>query len=154
MNVRGVGGQLRYSLFTRPELMLPLPACSCGRLCCMKALPFQWRAAGALGPPGSVVGVTFVLFGCSPRMRLCWKVWVTSCHSSSKPRKPPQRSFRESELCTLHQHMPWGPAWYLHARDNDAFPIPVMLIIQSSLLLNYGGCFADQSARLDSFPSA
>jgi len=41
--------------------------------------------------------ISFVLFDCSPRTRLCWKVWATSSRSSFKPRKPLQRSYRESQ---------------------------------------------------------
>lgn len=34
---------------------------------------------------------------------------------------------------TLHQDGPWGPVWYLRAGDSDAFPVPVILIVQSRI---------------------
>lgn len=51
-------------------------------------------------------GISRALFDCSPRTRRCWRVWVTSSRSCSKPRRPPQRSYRESHPC----HPPSGRA--------------------------------------------
>lgn len=60
------------------------------------ALSPAWQLA-PWDPPALSCRISFVLFDCSPRTRLCWKVWAMSSRSSSKPRKPPQRSYRESE---------------------------------------------------------
>lgn len=61
-------------------------------------------------PPALSCGISFFLFDCSPRTRLCWKVWATSSRSSSKPRKPPQRSYRESEPLNPASGWALGPS--------------------------------------------
>lgn len=109
--------------------------------------PFTSMQVMPWDPLPVLCGISFVLFDCSPRTRLCWKVWVTSCHSSSKPRKLPQRSYRESKLCTLCRDGPWGPVWYLRARDDDAFPISEMLIIQSRILQELCRLFCRSGCR-------
>lgn len=75
----------------------PGPLCALSSPC---SAGFAWH-------PGSVRGISSVPFACSPPTRQCWKVWAMSSHSSSKPRKPPQRSSRESE--PLNPAPGWAP---------------------------------------------
>lgn len=92
---------------------------------------FDWHP-GALALPGGISSVLF--FDCSPRTRRCWKAWAMSSHSSSKPRKRPRRSSRESELLNPAPGWALGPGVVFVCWGHNAFPIPVTLIDQGRIL--------------------
>lgn len=124
------------------SLLLPLPV-----PCCASPLPQARRdcAAPLLGlalqrgtalsapwhPPGAVIRdkLPSVLIavpprGCAGRSGLCP---LAAPPSQGSPRRD------HTVSPTLHQDGPWGPAWYLRAGDSDAFPVPVILIVQSRI---------------------
>lgn len=86
-------------------------------------VPKRYLALSSWDPPALSRGISFALSDCSPRTRLCWKVWATSSRSSSKPRKPPQRSFRESQ--------PHNPA------SGWALGLSVVFVCQGQQLLSH-----------------